>query len=90
MPSDLLVGSPTPAFTDELPAGFSVDFSNLVQVQLATPPTPLPAADATALAVATGDPAAREWAWKRIETARTGVADADELGDMEPSARRSG
>ena len=24
-----------------------------------------------ALAIATGDPAAREWAWKRIETART-------------------
>jgi len=37
-----------------------------------------------------GDPAAREWAWKRIETARTSVADANELGDMEPSARRSG
>ena len=43
-----------------------------------------------ALAVATGDSAAREWAWKRIETARTSVADANELGDMEPSARRSG
>lgn len=43
-----------------------------------------------ALAVATGDPAAREWAWKRIETARIDPVDADELGDMEPSARRSG
>jgi hypothetical protein len=43
-----------------------------------------------ALAIATGDPAAREWAWKRIETAicdRKGAADLDE---MEPSARRSG
>src|SRR5882762_4467553 len=43
-----------------------------------------------ALAVATGDPAAREWAWKRIETAKTGPADANDLGDLEPSARRSG
>ena len=43
-----------------------------------------------ALAVATGDPAAREWAWKRIETAGTGAVDADDLGDMEPSVRRSG
>jgi pimeloyl-ACP methyl ester carboxylesterase len=43
-----------------------------------------------ALAAATGDPAAREWAWKRIETAKTGPVDAAELGDMEPSARRSG
>jgi len=43
-----------------------------------------------ALAVATGDPAAREWAWKRIETARTSSVDANDLGDMEPSARRSG
>ena len=43
-----------------------------------------------ALAAATGDPAAREWAWKRIETARTGPVDASELSDTEPSARRSG
>ncbi|CAN7753978.1 hypothetical protein LJR220_002448 [Bradyrhizobium sp. LjRoot220] len=43
-----------------------------------------------ALAVAIGDPAAREWAWKRIETAKAGAADANDLGDMEPSARRSG
>jgi hypothetical protein len=43
-----------------------------------------------ALAAATGDPAAREWAWKRIETAKTGPAGASELSDTEPSARRSG
>jgi hypothetical protein len=43
-----------------------------------------------ALAVATGDPASREWAWKRIETARAALVDADERGDLEPSARRSG
>jgi hypothetical protein len=48
------------------------------------------AAPDAALAVATGDPAAREWGWKRIETARTDAADAAELGEMEPSARRSG
>ena len=47
-----------------------------------------------ALAVATGDPAAREWAWKRLESAKGSaeaapVDDAD-LGDMEPTARRSG
>jgi hypothetical protein len=43
-----------------------------------------------ALAVATGDPAAREWAWKRIETTKPGPVDAAGLGNMEPSARRSG
>jgi hypothetical protein len=43
-----------------------------------------------ALAVATGDPAAREWAWKRIEAARTEAAAAADLGKPEPSARRSG
>jgi hypothetical protein len=43
-----------------------------------------------ALAVVTGDPAAREWAWKRIESAKAGVRDAAELGNLEPSARRSG
>ncbi|MGE9010415.1 hypothetical protein ACO2JO_17650 [Leptospira interrogans] len=43
-----------------------------------------------ALAVAIGDTAAREWAWKRIETATAGAPDADDLGGMEPSARRSG
>ena len=48
------------------------------------------AAPDAALAVATGDPAAREWAWKRIETAQTAPVNAAELGEMEPSARRSG
>ena len=43
-----------------------------------------------ALAVATGDAAAREWAWKRLETAAAGRADAADLGEMEPSARRRG
>jgi hypothetical protein len=43
-----------------------------------------------ALAVATGDPAAREWAWKRIETTKPGPVDAAGLGNMEPSARSSG
>ena len=48
------------------------------------------AAPDAALAVATGDPAAREWAWKRIETAQTDPVNAAELGEAEPSARRSG
>jgi hypothetical protein len=48
------------------------------------------AAPDAALAIATGDPAAREWAWKQIEAASSGPADASNLGDMEPSARRSG
>jgi hypothetical protein len=43
-----------------------------------------------ALAVATGDPATREWAWKRIETAKTDATGAAELSEIEPSARRSG
>ena len=43
-----------------------------------------------ALAVATGDPAAREWAWKRIESARAAPVDAAKLADLEPTARRSG
>ena len=43
-----------------------------------------------ALAVATGDDAAREWAWKRLETAVGGRAEATDLGEMEPSARRRG
>jgi len=43
-----------------------------------------------ALAIATGDAAAREWAWKRLETADAGRADAADLGEMEPSARRRG
>ena len=43
-----------------------------------------------ALAVATGDAAAREQAWKRLETAVGGRAEATDLGEMEPSARRRG
>jgi hypothetical protein len=37
-----------------------------------------------ALAVATGDAPAREWAWKRLETAAAGREDAADLGGMEP------
>jgi pimeloyl-ACP methyl ester carboxylesterase len=43
-----------------------------------------------ALAVATGDAAAREWAWKRLETAAAGRVNAADLGEMEPSARLRG
>jgi hypothetical protein len=43
-----------------------------------------------ALAIATGDTAAREWAWKRLETAPASRTDAAGLGEMEPSARRRG
>lgn len=43
-----------------------------------------------ALAIATGDANAREWAWKRLESAGAGPADAAEPGKMEPSARRRG
>jgi len=43
-----------------------------------------------ALAIATGDAAAREWAWKRLETAVASRLDAADLGEMEPSARRRG
>ena len=43
-----------------------------------------------ALAIATGDAAARERAWKRLETAAASRADAADLGEMEPSARRRG
>jgi len=42
-----------------------------------------------ALAIATGDAAAREWAWKRLETAANRL-DAADLGEMEPTARRRG
>src|ERR1700682_4646285 len=48
------------------------------------------AAPDAALAVATGDQTARECGWKEIETARNAPPDAAELGEMEPSARRSG
>ena len=43
-----------------------------------------------ALAIATGDPAARDWAWRRIETAKTNASFAPKLGEIEPSARRHG
>jgi hypothetical protein len=43
-----------------------------------------------ALAIATGDPAAREWAWKRLETAAASRLDDGDLSKMEPSARRLG
>jgi hypothetical protein len=43
-----------------------------------------------ALAIATGDAAARDWAWKSLENAAVGRADAADMTEMEPSARRSG
>jgi hypothetical protein len=45
---------------------------------------------AAALTVATGDGAAREWAWKQLENARPRHADDALLGGMEPSALRQG
>jgi len=56
---------------------------------------PIPLRDRTALpeaalAIATGDAAAREWAWKRLEAAAASRLDAADLGAMEPSARRRG
>jgi hypothetical protein len=45
---------------------------------------------AAALTVATGDGAAREWAWKQLENGCPGHADAALLGGMEPSALRQG
>jgi hypothetical protein len=41
-----------------------------------------------ALAIATGDVAAREWAWKTLENAAAGRPDAADLGEREPFARR--
>jgi len=43
-----------------------------------------------ALAIATGDVAMREWAWKSLETAVATRLDAADSGEMEPSARRRG
>jgi hypothetical protein len=43
-----------------------------------------------ALAIVSGDAAAQEGGWKRLETASAASADAAELGEMEPSARRQG
>ncbi len=43
-----------------------------------------------ALAIATGDAAAREWAWKRLETSAGSRVDASDPGELEPTARRRG
>src|ERR1700692_156885 len=43
-----------------------------------------------ALAFATGDATERECAWKMLETAVPSRVDAADLGEMEPTARRSG
>jgi hypothetical protein len=43
-----------------------------------------------ALAIATGDPAAREWAWKRLENPAVGGSDGADLGELELSARHRG
>jgi hypothetical protein len=43
-----------------------------------------------ALAIVTGDAAAREFAWKRLEAAPAGRVDAADLDELEPSARRRG
>jgi hypothetical protein len=45
---------------------------------------------AAALTIATGDAPAREWAWKQLENARSGHADAAISGELEPSALRRG
>ena len=43
-----------------------------------------------ALAIATGDASAREWAWKRLEAATASHANPADLAELEPSARRRG
>jgi hypothetical protein len=43
-----------------------------------------------ALAIATGDASAREWAWKRLEAAAANRANPADLAELEPSARRRG
>jgi hypothetical protein len=44
-----------------------------------------------ALTIATGgDPAAREWAWKRLENPAISHPDDTDLAELEPSARRRG
>ena len=56
-------------------------------------PVPLPGRVAmpdAALAIATGDATAREWAWKQLENARFGHAEEAEAGEEEPTARRRG
>jgi hypothetical protein len=42
-----------------------------------------------ALTIATGDAAAREWAWKKLETAAGSPGNASDLDELEPSAQRS-
>ena len=43
-----------------------------------------------ALAIATGDAATREWAWKRLKMTAVDRLDGTDLGEVEPSARRRG
>jgi hypothetical protein len=43
-----------------------------------------------ALAIATGDAATREWAWKRLESIAANRVEAADFGGAEPSARRRG
>jgi len=62
-------------------------------VMIACGPVPLSermVAPAAALAVATGDAPAREWAWKQLENAGSGRADAAMSGELEPSVLRRG
>ncbi len=44
----LRVASPNPSFSDDIPANFYNDFTNLIQVSLATLPAPIPPADPNA------------------------------------------
>jgi hypothetical protein len=43
-----------------------------------------------ALAIATGDASARQWAWERLESVSAGRMDDADLGEMEPTARYRG
>jgi hypothetical protein len=43
-----------------------------------------------ALAIATGDASARQWAWERLESVSGGRTDDADLGEMEPTARYRG
>ncbi|MGB8607764.1 hypothetical protein [Bradyrhizobium sp.] len=43
-----------------------------------------------ALAIATGDASARQWAWERLESVSAGRTDDADLGEMEPTARYRG
>jgi hypothetical protein len=42
-----------------------------------------------ALTIATGDAAAREWAWERLQSAAGSPGNTRDLGELEPSAQRS-